>query len=110
MTEYEITQLYNNGKSCMTTKELLELYGKNYCAIKFCTGDCSDTSEFGCLKRKYRNQEIEKELEASIRKEVEDKLMRAWDDMEHKGIKFCENDDWRNYKFVRNSIRNIINN
>ena len=55
-----------------------------------------------------RMQEIIKELEASIRKEVEDKLMRAWDDMEHRGIKFCENDDWRNYKFVRNSIRDII--
>ena len=55
----------------MTTKELVDEYGLNYSEIRYCTGSCEDKSEFGCNKRKHRNKEIIKELEASIRKEVE---------------------------------------
>ncbi len=40
---------------------------------------------------------------------VEKGLMKKFDDMELNGVKFTENDNWRNYKFVRNNIRDFIN-
>ena len=116
----------------MTTKTLLDEYAGCFRVVDNCESDAYICEM--CKGDEKRMQEIAQELEASIRKdtiaemraldvatlpergvleqkirkEVEDKLMMAWDDMEHKGIKFCENDDWRNYKFVRNSIRDII--
>lgn len=64
----------------MTTKELLDEYGAIYLKTTFCMGNCQDNDVNGCKQLKKRQQEIIKEIEASIRKEVVEEVVYIVDD------------------------------